>query len=195
MHLRLARAEDSDALRQIYAQYIETPVTFEYCLPSQQEFAARVAGILEYYPYLMCEEEGRLAGYAYAHRQMEREAYQWNAELSIYLHREFVSRGLGRRLYSALMELLRLQGIHTVYGGVTLPNEPSERLHRSLGFQCAGVYRSTGYKCGSWHDVAWFEKRLWPDDGEPVPTRSLREVSDQAISAVLAGDFSADRHN
>ena len=195
MTFRLACAGDSDALRQIYAQYIDTPVTFECSLPSRQEFAARVSGILEHYPYLVCEEQGRLAGYAYAHRQMEREAYQWNAELSIYLHWEFVSRGLGRRLYSTLMELLRLQEIHTVYGGVTLPNEPSERLHRSLGFQCAGVYRNTGYKCGAWHDVAWFEKRLLPPSaGKPAPVRPLREVPAQAVSDVLAGDFSEYSH-
>ena len=85
-------------------------------------------------------------GYAYAHRQAERAAYQWNAELSVYLDRSCTSRGLGRRLYGALIDILRLQGIRTVYGCVTVPNEKSEWLHQSLCFRRLGTYRITGYK-------------------------------------------------
>ena len=94
---------------------------------------------------------------------MEREAYQWNAELSIYLDREYTSRGMGKKLYGILMDILGIQGICTVYGGVTLPNERSEGLHRALGFRLLGIYRQTGFKCGAWQDVGWFEKRLGGD--------------------------------
>lgn len=64
-------------------------------------------------------------GYAYAHRHMEREAYQWNVELSIYLGWPYTSQGIGKRLYCALIELLEKQGVKNVYGGVTLPNVKS----------------------------------------------------------------------
>ena len=80
MNVRWARPQDSAALLRIYAQYIDTPVTFEYTLPSENEFAARIGAISAEYPYLVCEEDGETLGYAYAHRQAEREAYQWNAE-------------------------------------------------------------------------------------------------------------------
>ena len=124
-------------------------------------------------------------GYAYAHRQAERAAYQWNAELSVYLDREHTGFGLGRRLYTALMELLRLQGVRTVYALVTLPNKKSEGLHRSMGFRLMGVQRSTGYKDGAWRDVGWFELPIAPYDRDPAPLRPLPQVPPEQVAAVL----------
>ncbi|MBC5733269.1 GNAT family N-acetyltransferase [Flavonifractor sp. DFI.6.63] len=186
MEIRFAGAADAQDLLGLYGQYIDTPITFECALPSRAEFARRIEGIGRAYPYLLCREGERTVGYAYAHRQMEREAYQWNAELSVYLDRAFTSRGLGGRLYRVLMELLRLQGVRTAYGCVTLPNEKSEGLHRALGFRQLGVYRNTGYKCGAWHDVAWFEKALGPYGGAPEPVRPFPAVPEEAVRAVLA---------
>ena len=185
MEIRFAKRSDGDALRRIYAQYIETPVTFEYDLPSAGEFAERVAAIGGEYPYLVCEENGRIVGYAYAHRQKEREAYQWNAELSVYLDRDFTSKGIGKALYGALMDILRLQGIKTVYGVVTIPNEKSERLHERIGFRISGTHRRTGYKCGRWHDIRWFEKQIGPYDGEPAPIRPVREIPAEELDGIL----------
>ena len=88
MIIRFARAEDAQALLDIYAQYIHTPITFEYELPSAAEFARRISSTLaDGYPYLVCQDGDEVLGYAYAHRLGERAAYQWNAELSIYLSR------------------------------------------------------------------------------------------------------------
>lgn len=185
MTLRFALPSDSPALLAIYAQYIDTPITFEYTLPGPQEFADRIAGISRWYPYLLCEEEGRAVGYAYAHRPWAREAYQWNAELSIYLAPSVVGQGLGRKLYRTLIELLRLQGIRTAYGCVTLPNPESEGLHRSLGFYLTGTYHDAGYKCGKWHDVGWFEREIAPHDVIPAPIRPFSEVPAVQVDAVL----------
>lgn len=185
MKLRFAAPADSGALLAIYGQYIDTPVTFEYVLPSGEEFARRVEDISRDYPYLVCEDGGKLVGYAYAHRQMERAAYQWNAELSVYLDREYTARGLGKKLYGCLMELLRLQGVRTVYGVVTVPNEKSEGLHRAMGFHTMGVCRSTGYKSGAWHDVALFEKAIAPYDRDPAPFRLIRELPEERLADIL----------
>ena len=136
---RFAAPADSAALLKIYGEYLDTPITFECALPSEAEFAGRIAAVGREYPYLVCLEKGRIVGYAYAHRQAERAAYQWNAELSVYLDRSCTSRGLGRRLYGALIDILRLQGIRTVYGCVTVPNEKSEGLHQALGFRRLGT--------------------------------------------------------
>lgn len=185
MKLRFATEKDCRSLLAIYAQYIDTAVTFECRLPSEEEFAGRIRAIACNYPYLACEEQGRIVGYSYAHRQMEREAYQWNAELSIYLDRAFTSQGLGRRLYGALLELLRLQGVKTVYGGVTLPNAGSEELHRALGFQLLGIYHHTGFKCGKWHDVGWFEKALAPYADNPPPVLPVHRLDEKQRACIL----------
>ena len=124
-------------------------------------------------------------GYAYAHRQAERAAYQWNAELSIYLDPACTSRGLGRRMYAILLELLRLQGIRTAYGCVTLSNEKSNRLHLGMGFSLVGVYHNAGYKCGRWWDVAWYEKSLASYGEAPAPPHSVHTLSPTELSAAL----------
>ncbi|MBC5689738.1 N-acetyltransferase [Mediterraneibacter sp. NSJ-55] len=176
MTIRFVRLSDTEDLLKIYAQYIDTPITFEETLPSIEEFQERIRTFSAFYPYLVCEEDKKIIGYAYAHRQMERAAYQWNAELSIYLDKSYTSRGLGRKLYRLLIALLQEQGIHTVYSGITVPNEKSERLHTTLGFSCLGTYHNTGYKCGKWRDVSWYEKALLPYEGTPAPVLSIQEI-------------------
>ena len=186
MEIGFASPRDTEELLAIYGQYIDTPITFECALPSVESFTERIRSIRSAYPYIVCEEDGRIWGYAYAHRQAERAAYQWNAELSIYLDRGARGRGLGRRLYGALMELLRLQGIRTVYALVTVPNPASEGLHRAMGFRTMGVQRSTGYKDGAWRDVAWFEKPIGAYDVAPAPLRPLEQVPGEQVDRILA---------
>lgn len=186
MRIRLAAEADVPALRAIYGQYIDTSVTFEYVLPTEEEFRERVRSISSDYPYLVCEEDGGIVGYAYAHRQAERAAYQWNAELSVYLDRNHTGQRLGRRLYGVLTELLRMQGIRTVYALVTSPNPRSEALHRGMGFRLMGVQKRTGYKAGAWRDVSWFEKAIAGYDPEPAPFLPFSRMPGERVEAVLA---------
>lgn len=185
MFIRFATKNDSADLLKIYAQYIDTPITFECVLPTVEEFYGRIASIADEYPYLVCEDEGKVIGYAYAHRHMEREAYKWNAELSIYLDQAFTSKGLGQKLYRILFAILKLQGIKTLYTGVTVPNEKSEKLHKSLGFKKVGTYYNTGYKSGKWHDVLWLEKNISPYCDEPMPFLPIVKVSRKEINSII----------
>lgn len=186
MKLRFATEEDVPALLAIYAHYMPTGVTFEYALPSREEFAQRLAFISQTYPYLVLEDQGTVLGYAYAHRIAERAAYAWGAELSIYLHPSAVGRGLGKRLYQVLMELLQLQGVRTVYGLVASPNPASEGLHKSLGFELSGVQRNAGYKNGRWIDLLWFEKAIAPYDLEPALITPIRTLEWEYVQPILA---------
>lgn len=189
MHFRFATLDDTAALLSIYAQYIETSITFEYELPTETTFSERISHISQDYPYLVCEENGKIMGYAYAHRHMERAAYQWNVELSVYLDRSVTSKGLGKTFYSLLIEILKLQNIKTVYGCVTLPNIKSESLHKSLGFQVIGTYHNAGFKAGEWHDVIWFEKPIAEHDLPPQPFKSIQDISTEQLKTQLS-DFS-----
>ena len=185
MELRIASAEDSAALLAIYEPYIETAVTFEYTLPSIQEFAGRIVETMAGYPYLVCQEAGQILGYAYARRAQARAAYQWNAELSVYMAPAHTGRGLGGALYRALLDLLRMQGVKTAYGVVAQPNPHSEALHLRLGFAVLGTCRKAGYKCGAWHDVIWFEKELAPHGNGPAPLTPFPELPQEQVERVL----------
>jgi phosphinothricin acetyltransferase len=183
--LRFAAQEDVPALLAVYSRYIPTCVTFEYTLPSREAFSQRVASISQTYPYLVIEEDGQLLGYAYAHRIAERAAYAWGAELSVYLHPDAAGRGLGKRLYQALMALLELQGVRTVYGLVASPNPASEGLHKSLGFHQSGVQKNAGYKNGRWIDLLWFEKAIGPYSLEPAPLIPIHALPPEAVQRIL----------
>ena len=167
--IRFASADDSASLLKIYAQYIDTPVTFEYELPTEAEFAERIRRISAEYPYLVWEESGVPRGYAYAHRHRERAAYQWNAELTVYVRRGREGLGIGTALYGALIPKLREMGLVNLYGVLGLPNPGSEALHRHFGFTRQGLYPRMGFKLGEWHDVAQYGLRLTPPDRPPEP--------------------------
>lgn len=158
MSIRFANAEDAETLLKIYEQYIDTPITFEYNLPSLNEFENRIIDISKIYPYLVYEADSRIVGYAYAHRDRVRKAYDWNVETSIYVDSNYVGGGVGKALYTRLIDLLKKQGIRNLYAYITLPNEKSEGMHKKLGFDKIGTYHKTGYKNGNWYDVGIFEK-------------------------------------
>lgn len=184
--LRTAREKDAEALLSIYAPYVEnTAVSFEYETPSVLEFAERIREISRDYPYLVCEADGQITGYAYAHRLFAREAYQWDVELSIYLSPQFQKRGIGSRLYVSLISLLRMQHIRNLYALVTSPNMASERLHAQFGFTLAGVYHKAGYKCGNWHDVLLFERPLIEESQMPSPFLPFFKLDSDKILNVL----------
>ena len=163
MSVRIRFAEpsqDAPRILAVYAPYVErTAVTFETDVPDLAEFTARVAGIAKDFPYLLLEIDGVLAGYAYAHRQAERAAYRWNAELSVYLAEDFVHRGLGGPLYALLMRLLGMQGYVNLYACVTSSNAVSIALHERMGFVRVGEFPASGYKFGQWHGVTWLCRR------------------------------------
>ena len=161
MTIRDARRADVPAMLAIYAPFVEhTAVSFEYEVPTEAEFARRLEEHQAAFPWLVCEENGRVMGYAYAGRAFERAAYGWNAEISCYLAPELRGRGVGRRLYARIEEILTRLGYYKLFAVVTSANAPSVAFHRALGFRDAACFRNVGYKQGGWYDVLWLEKTL-----------------------------------
>lgn len=161
MTIRDARRSDVPAMLAIYAPFVEhTAVSFEYDAPTEAEFARRLEEHQAAFPWLVCEENGRVMGYAYAGRAFERAAYGWNAEISCYLAPELRGRGVGRRLYARIEEILTRLGYYKLFAVVTSANAPSVAFHRALGFRDAACFRNVGYKQGGWYDVLWLEKTL-----------------------------------
>ena len=185
--LRLATPADGPALADIYRPAVtDSATSFELDPPDGAEMARRVARILELTPWLVCERDGAVLGYAYAGPHRERPAYQWSVEVSAYVQGEARRLGVARALYTSLFAALVVQGFRNAYAGVTLPNEASVRLHAAVGFTPIGVFRGIGYKHGEWHDVAWFERALAPRDAPPPAPRPLRDCErEPAFRAAL----------
>lgn len=166
--VRDARIRDAAACAAIYAAYVDTPITFETEAPDTDAMAGRLATALATHAWLVLEDAGRVAGYAYARRFHERAAYRWACESTILVEPGRRRTGAGRRLYTALFDRLAGRGFRTVIAGVTLPNEGSVGLHQAMGFRPVGTYREVGYKLGAWHDVMWLQRPL-ADTGDPPP--------------------------
>ena len=161
MIYRFARPSDGPAILEVYGPYIQnTAITFEYQVPSPEEFSRRVASIAGQYPYLVSEEDGRILGYAYASAPFTRAAYAWCAEPSVYLRPDARGRGIGRRLYNGLEAILKYQGFQLLYALVTGENTASLSFHHALGYRDLAVFPACGFKFGRWLDLNWLQKRL-----------------------------------
>lgn len=170
--IRAASERDGAACAAIYAPYVTgTAITFETEPPSVEEMAGRIARTAESHAWLVCEQEGRVVGYAYGASFHKRAAYRWACEVSVYLEPGRRRTGAGRALYTELFARLAERGFRVAIAGMTLPNDASVGLHRAMGFEPVGTYRRIGFKHGVWHDVAWTQRDLATgEDPPPEPT-------------------------
>jgi L-amino acid N-acyltransferase YncA len=168
MRIRLASEDDASGILSIYTPYItNTSFTFETEVPAENEFKERINKYSLKYPWLVCEKNGQIAGYAYASQYRERTAYQWSAECSVYVHDGFQRRGAAQALYSALFAILKRQGFMNVYAVINLPNDNSVALHERMGFTYFATYKKVGYKLGQWKNVGWWRLQLNEFVNEP----------------------------
>ena len=187
--VRTAVPEDAAALAEIYRPYVEeTAVSFEYEAPDAAEFAERIRRTLERYPWLVYEDpDGYVLGYAYASAFKGRPAYDWSAEVSVYVRRDAHRRGVGKALYGELERLLKLQGIRNLYACITAPREDSThvtdtsiRFHAAEGYALIGSFCRCGNKFSEWYDMCWMEKTIGTHDGEPAPLIPYPELGERA---------------
>lgn len=182
--IRTAVLQDAEALLEIYAPYVKnTAITFEYDVPTVEEFAGRMSNVLRRYPYLVGEVDGEPAGYAYAGPFKERAAYDWAVETTVYVKEDMKKHGIGRALYEALEKTLAAQGILNLNACIAFPEKEDEYLttdsvkfHKKMGFKEVGRFHKCGCKFGRWYDMVWMEKHIGTHEENPAEVRSFAEV-------------------
>ena len=159
--LRLATLDDAEKILAIYAKYIKnTTITFEVEVPTLEAFQTRMKNIMSFFPWIVAEIDGEIAGYAYASKHGERAAYGWSADLSVYIDEKFHRHHLGTDLYDELIDLLKKQGFCTVYAAISTPNPKSEAFHQSYGFHKIGEFKNVGHKMNQWLGVTWYDLQI-----------------------------------
>lgn len=177
--IRIAKGDDAEDVLAIYAPIVrDTFISFELVPPTVAQMRERIESTVEVLPWLVAEEEQRVVGYAYASRYRERAAYQWSVEVSAYVREDARRSGVARRLYSALLGVLKDLSYRTALAGIALPNEASVAFHESMGFERVGVYRKVGYKMGTWHDVGWWQLALSEYVNDPAPPLRMHDLSE-----------------
>jgi len=185
--IRMAKEKDASKILSIYEPYIlHTTITFEYIIPTKEEFVQRLKKIQVQYPWLVCEMDGEIVGYAYASSFRERMAFSWGAELSVYIDERYQGLHLGKILYEKLIQLLKIQGYYNVYALINIPNEKSLCLHKKLGFREEGIQRKVGFKLGQWCDLMYLVKNLHKYEELPqaVP-KSIHQIDKKIIDEIL----------
>ena len=161
LKIRSITLEDAPELVMIYAPYVEkTAITFEYQVPTIEEFEGRIERILQRFPYLVAEEDGHVLAYAYASTYYDRSAYDWAVEVSVYVDQVHRGQGLGSRLYEALESELEARGYLRFLACIALPNPTSIALHEKRGYVKVAHFPKIGYKFDQWHDIVWMQKTI-----------------------------------
>ncbi len=166
--IRDVKEEDAKRLAEIYSYYVlNTAVSFEYNAPSEEEFKERIINTTKKYPYLVCEKDGKVVGYAYAGAYSAREAYSWTATTSIYIDKDFRRQGIGSKLYYELEERLKELGIINILAGVAYTETEDEYLthdsykyHLKEGFKKVAHIETVGKKFDLWYDLIWLQKKV-----------------------------------
>ena len=169
--------EDVQALLDIYAYYVEkTAATFEYEPPTVDEFIGRIKSAQRRYPYLCISYDDEIVGFAFAHAFRERPAYDYSAEVTIYLHHDHRHEGYGKAIYTALETELKRMGVMDLYACVAVPKGDDEhlsmdspRFHEAMGYQICGTFANCGYKFGRWYDMVWMVKHISDHADDPKP--------------------------
>jgi len=175
--IRLAERRDIPGILEIYSPFIlETAVTFEEIVPEEDSFWKRIQEIMTELPFLVCEIDGRIAGYAYASAYRSRASYRWSKEVSVYIHPDFKRKRVANALYTSLHKLVRFQGIANLLAIITMPNESSVAFHEHFGYRKCGEFSKVGYKLGQWQNVGWFE--LFLQDENEAPIEKILQIED-----------------
>ena len=184
--IRIAEPCDAEKMLAIYAGYIlNSAASFEYTVPSGQEFYQRMQETQPEFPWLVYEKDGLIAGYAYASRTFGRAAYKWNASVSIYVSEKYHGTGIAASLYECIEEFMRVQGYYYLYAGITSSNIASLRFVEKYGFIKTAVYPNSGFKLGEWHDVVWLYKTLREPGGTPSEPEQFSNIDVQKVKNIL----------
>ena len=178
-NIRLANPlRDARQVAAIYYPYvINTHITFEYVPPNGSVIASRMKSQQEKFPWLVCEHERELMGFAYGSSFRSQQAYDWSVETTIYVREAAHNLGIGSALYETLIKCLRLQGYMSAVGVIALPNEPSVSLHNKFGYKEIGILPDAGYKSGSWYDVGIWRLELKETSPKPEKIISIDHIT------------------
>lgn len=189
IEIKIAKVSDLPEILDIYRYYVEnTAITFEYKVPSLTEFTNRYQNIISKYPYIIAISQNEIVGFAYANAFHSRAAYNWAVETSIYVKNNWQKKGIGKKLYITLENILHLQGVTNLNACIASPihndqylNKNSIEYHEHLGYQLVGEFHYCGYKFNTWYNMVWMEKLIGEHLTEQPPIKPFHEIQDLAL--------------
>jgi L-amino acid N-acyltransferase YncA len=174
--IRPSKAGDVAAIAEIYGYHVLNGLaSFELLAPSVDEIGKRRADVIgKSFPYLVAEFDGKVAGYAYASLYRARPAYRHTLENSVYVHKDYSRRGIGRLLMNALIESCEKAGCRQLIAVIgDSGNQSSIELHAACGFTSIGVMKAVGFKFGRWVDSVYMQRSIGEGETTLPPDRDV----------------------
>jgi len=185
IQIRLAKEVDSEAIAAVYGEHVtDTAIATEAKPPTGHEMACRICACAEFYPFLVCELDGKVVAYAYACRHLEGAVFDWGATASAYVSKRASGHGIGAALLDALEEILRAMGVINLYS-VVIFSTRYQYFHQARGFSEVGRLREAAYKGGKWRDLAYYEKSLALHEGNPQAVRPIQEIEVEKLEKIF----------
>ncbi len=189
---RNATLEDAERILEIYKYYVEkTVITFEWEVPTLEDFKKRMNHTMEKYPYIVAIQNKKIIGYAYVGSFVGRKAYNWAVENTIYLDANERHHGVGKKLYLVMEEILKRMNILNLNACIGYPTEDDEYLtknsaqfHEHLGYKLVGEFHNCGYKFGRWYNMVWMEKMIGEHSKNPKKVLNYNEIKN-SLSDIL----------
>lgn len=192
INFRLAKIADANELLKIYAPYVQnTNVTFEYEVPSIENFAKRIETILQKFPYIVAIVDEKIVGYAYVSTFRSRAAYDWGVETSIYLAQDFQGEHIGTRLYKILEQIVKMQNITNLVASITYPNPQSIAFHEKMGYTKIAHFTKCGYKNKQWFDMIFMEKFINEHKIPAEPVIYLPDLDRAKLNAIFTHEHNS----
>ena len=185
VQIRQARPEDAAQVAEICADYVtNTTAALDTEPPTAEQIEEKIRSIGEYYPFLVCELNGKVVAYAYAFRRFEESSFDWSVFLSTFVSAAVGSKGIGRALLEVLEGVLRTMGVVNLYS-LASSNSQSEYFHMARGFTEAGRLREALYKQGKWRDLVYYQKSLALHDKDPAPVRPMGVLEEAELETLF----------
>lgn len=188
--IRPVQVGDAPQIADIYKYYVDnTAITFDMEAPDAVQTAQQIEECTKKYPWLVCEADGHIVGYAYVHQYRTKEAFDWAVECTVYVKNGRQREGIGTALYKALFAILKAMGIKVVYAAILSSNDASIKMHAGCGFSSFAVFKKCGYKLGAWHDVTWMELALGERDSAPRPPIWAAELDQSKLANICVDSY------
>ena len=174
--IRPSKAADVAAIAEIYGYHVLNGLaSFELLAPSADEIAKRRADVVgKNFPYLTAEVDGKVVGYAYASLYRARPAYRHTLEDSVYVHKDYAGRGIGKLLLDSLIEACEKAGCRQLIAVIgDSDNHGSIKLHAACGFEHVGVMKAVGFKFGRWVDSVYMQREIGEGQSTLAPDREI----------------------
>jgi phosphinothricin acetyltransferase len=185
-NIRVATKDDAVGMLEIYSPFILNSVSLrKQMFHLLKTFSKELFQTGKERPWLVCEINNEIAGYAYAGKHRDRKGYQWCTEPSVYISEKYHGVGIANALYTALFDILKKQGYVNAYAAITLPNDRSIAFHKKFGFDYLTTYKKIGYKLGQWHDVGWMQYEINPHKEDPSDPIKFSKVDKAVVDSIL----------